>query len=263
MQLLRELVDHGSAVKPLSVESIYLVIRDRITLIDYKPGQKVSESMLADEFQVSRTPIRSILSRLEAEGLVRVHHGAGTFVTDIDINQMEAVYQLRRELALVMARMEWHRPPKRLFTTLAAAVTQLRQLENSAKSKRKFAEINQQVFEQIHSLVDNIPFREIITRLFYQTARVWIAWMPDHTIRKEAEAFADEIEQLISILELGDMETVAHLYRCHIAFGFERLAGYAEAHGIQSSTQFKRSNTPIHDGVKVQPRALAAPRDPS
>lgn len=250
-------------MNPSSTESIYLVIRDRITLVDYQPGQKLSETMLADEFQVSRTPVRSILSRLEAEGLIRVHHGAGTFVTDIDINQMEAVYQLRRELSLVMARLDWHRPPKRLFKTLNQAVTQLRQLENTAPSKRKFAEINQQVFEQIHSLVDNVPFREIITRLFYQTARVWIAWMPDHTIQSEANAFADEIEQLRVTLELGDMETVGHLYRCHIAFGFERLAAYAEAHGIQSRAKAKRSNTPIHDGVRVQPRALVAPVVPN
>lgn len=51
---------------------IYTQIKDRILYMDYKPGEILNEKSLAEEFGVSRTPLREILTRLEWEKLVRV-----------------------------------------------------------------------------------------------------------------------------------------------------------------------------------------------
>ena len=67
------------------IERIYAVLRKRICLLDYAPGERLREETLADEFDVSRTPIRRVLARLEDEGLVRSVHGVGTIVPDIDV----------------------------------------------------------------------------------------------------------------------------------------------------------------------------------
>jgi AraC-like DNA-binding protein len=45
------------------LERIYATIRDRICLLEYQPGERLSEEQLAAEFAVSRTPIRRVLSR--------------------------------------------------------------------------------------------------------------------------------------------------------------------------------------------------------
>jgi DNA-binding transcriptional regulator YhcF (GntR family) len=84
-------------------ERIYGTIRDRICLLEYEPGTRLAEEDLAREFGVSRTPIRRVLSRLESEGLVESRHGVGTFVTDVDIDNLAQVFQLRMELALRQA----------------------------------------------------------------------------------------------------------------------------------------------------------------
>ena len=80
-------------------ERIYAILRTRICLLDYPPGQRLREEDLAEEFHVSRTPLRRVLGRLEDEGLLRSVHGVGTIVTDIDIDGLQQVYQLRVELA--------------------------------------------------------------------------------------------------------------------------------------------------------------------
>ena len=49
-------------------ERLYATIRERICLLEYAPLQRLSEEELAAEFKVSRTPIRRVLTRLEAEG---------------------------------------------------------------------------------------------------------------------------------------------------------------------------------------------------
>jgi DNA-binding GntR family transcriptional regulator len=43
---------------------IYRTIKDRILFLEYKPGQILNENTLAEEFGVSRTPLREVLSRL-------------------------------------------------------------------------------------------------------------------------------------------------------------------------------------------------------
>src|ERR671924_307444 len=97
--------------RPLSMsrerfERIYKTIRDRICLLEYQPGERLGEEELAREFNVSRTPIRRLLSRLEGEGLLESRHGVGTFGTDVDIDSLAQVFQLRMELAELMGKLD-------------------------------------------------------------------------------------------------------------------------------------------------------------
>ena len=100
-----------AAERPLSVsrerfERIYRTIRDRICLIEYEPGARLSEEDLAREFGVSRTPLRRVLSRLEGEGLLESRHGVGTFVIDVDLETLIPVYRLRMELAGLIGKLD-------------------------------------------------------------------------------------------------------------------------------------------------------------
>ena len=86
-------------------ERIYRILRDRICLLEYAPGSHLSEEELAQEFEISRTPVRRVLARLESEGLVQSVHGVGTIVTDVDIEELQQVYHLRMELAELIGKL--------------------------------------------------------------------------------------------------------------------------------------------------------------
>jgi DNA-binding GntR family transcriptional regulator len=58
-----------------SFERIYKTICDRIWLLEYQPGECLSEEELANEFDVSRSPVGRVFSRLEREGLLETRHG--------------------------------------------------------------------------------------------------------------------------------------------------------------------------------------------
>ena len=64
-----------------------------------RPAARLSEEELAQEFEISRTPVRRVLARLESEGLIEARHGVGTIVTDVEIEELAQVYHLRLELA--------------------------------------------------------------------------------------------------------------------------------------------------------------------
>ena len=59
------------------ISSIYQSLRDRISFFDYPPQMVLKEASLAQEFGVSRTPIRQILQMLESERLVEIRDGVG------------------------------------------------------------------------------------------------------------------------------------------------------------------------------------------
>src|SRR5690554_3961959 len=86
---------------PSTVEHIYLELRERIAVLTYPPGTALSETKLAEEFGVSRTPIRQVLQHLEFDGLVEAKHGIGTIVSAIDFMYLQQVYALRDRKSVV------------------------------------------------------------------------------------------------------------------------------------------------------------------
>ena len=84
---------------------IYNQIRNRILFLEYPSGQILNEKVLADEFGVSRTPLREVLCRLEWEKLVRILPRSGTMVTEIDFHKMMSIFQVRLEIEALSGRL--------------------------------------------------------------------------------------------------------------------------------------------------------------
>ncbi|SNS95745.1 DNA-binding transcriptional regulator, GntR family [Rhodococcoides kyotonense] len=62
----------------------------------YPPGHRLVQEELADRFGVSRIPLREALRTLVGEGLLRSERGRGTFVTALDIEEIDEIYDLRK-----------------------------------------------------------------------------------------------------------------------------------------------------------------------
>ncbi|MEG2454632.1 MAG: GntR family transcriptional regulator [Oscillospiraceae bacterium] len=75
-------------------DEIYRIMEQEIIDLRIKPGAMLSEHSLCQRFSASRTPIRSVLQRLQENGLVQIMPYKGTMVTLLDfdiINQI--IYQ--------------------------------------------------------------------------------------------------------------------------------------------------------------------------
>lgn len=88
--------------KETGKEYAYRVLKDNIMCFQLKPGALLSESELAENLNLSRTPIREVLMKLKVEHLIEVKPQAGTYVSDIDWHVIkEAVfmrYTLEKEV---------------------------------------------------------------------------------------------------------------------------------------------------------------------
>ena len=64
-------------------EFSYRVIKEGIMSMELQPGQTINESDLAKTLNLSRTPIREVMTKLKAEHLVEVLPQVGTMVSKI------------------------------------------------------------------------------------------------------------------------------------------------------------------------------------
>ena len=206
--------------EPASVsltERAYAVLRDRLVMLEIKPGEPINEDRLRTELGVGRTPIREALKRLEQERLVVAFPRRGTFATDVNISDLSHISEVRRTLEPLAAAAAADRATE----ADRAALTVLRsQLETAARpgDNTELLRDDVGVHRAIYRCVHN-PFLED-TLISYDNlaTRIWCVFLP----RLSGMAgHVDEHVPLLTAVVEGDAEKAGELASQHV-IGFER-----------------------------------------
>ncbi len=84
--------------KSLSPKALYVevaeLLRQRIFRRELEPGSWIDELRIAEEYGISRTPLREALKVLAAEGLVTMKVRRGAYVTEVSATDLADVYHL-------------------------------------------------------------------------------------------------------------------------------------------------------------------------
>lgn len=83
-----------SAKIPLK-QLAYELISEKIINCEYAPNSFLNEQMLSDELNISRTPIRDALIRLQQNNLVQIFPKKGIVVTEVTPEVISSVYEIR------------------------------------------------------------------------------------------------------------------------------------------------------------------------
>ena len=76
----------------------YEKIKEKILNLAYPPGMPLTEAMLASELGMSRSPIRSAIQMLQAEGLIVSDYYKSMTVREITDKDINELYQIRELL---------------------------------------------------------------------------------------------------------------------------------------------------------------------
>jgi DNA-binding GntR family transcriptional regulator len=96
----------------------YDALLDRMLSQELPPGSLLQERVLGDSLQISRTPIREALARLEAEGFVTRHAGRLLIVRDIPVQELMQIFHVRGVLEVEAIGLATHRIAKDRLQTL-------------------------------------------------------------------------------------------------------------------------------------------------
>lgn len=131
-----------SGAKALSLpEQIAQKIGTAIIQGHYEPGERIHEQELADNFGVSRGPVRDALRLLERDGFVQISARRGTNVTQLTPKEVIDVFNVRISLLGLAARLVAEQQDRQVLAELESRISALRQLSKTADVDRYLAAI--------------------------------------------------------------------------------------------------------------------------
>ena len=93
----------GRVLRMSGGEAVYAELKKRILSLELAPGARLKEVDLADQLQVSRTPLREAIKLLLAEDLLEQLPAGGVVVPTLAIRDIEELYTCRAALEAIQA----------------------------------------------------------------------------------------------------------------------------------------------------------------
>ncbi len=206
-------------------EFLHTELRGRILDGSLREGAQLAQVELADQYGVSRTPIREALARLDREGLVEFRPRRGYVVASIDIEQIEEVCELR---SFIEVRASSLAALKRTKEDLDALEEILAVLDGQKiKSDGEFngwAQANR----EFHVRLIATSGREFFVRIaetLHDTVERFVrleGTVLEQLDEESAKAQAEHIEIFEAVVK-GDADLVGSLVRTHCDHTRDRL----------------------------------------
>jgi len=94
----------------------------------HEPGARIQEQEVADRFRVSRGPVREALRILERDGLVQIHPRRGAQVTQLNVGEVNDLFEVRISLIGLAARIAAERRDPEFIARLRVGVERLAEI---------------------------------------------------------------------------------------------------------------------------------------
>ena len=133
-------------------EEVAELLRQRIFSRELAPGSWIDEMKLAEEYGISRTPLREALKVLAAEGLVTMKVRRGAYVTEVSEKDLSDVYHL---LSLLESDAAGVVAECASDAQIAELQSLHKQLEASAHNREKFFAINERFHMRLLEIAGN------------------------------------------------------------------------------------------------------------
>ena len=145
-----------AALAPLSSRALYEevaeLLRERIFRQELEPGSWIDELKLAEEYGISRTPLREALKVLATEGLVTMKLRRGAYVTEVSQRDLSEVYHLLALLESDAASVVAERADDRQLRELQDLHERL---AGAVSDREEFFRVNESCHRRLLTLADN------------------------------------------------------------------------------------------------------------
>lgn len=194
-------------------EQIAARLGERILQGQLAPGARVGEQELADEFEVSRGPVRDALRILEREGLVTLLARRGAVVTELNATELTELLEVRAGLFEVVARKLAKQADPRFVALLRDGSGQLQQLAGREDGGDLYAETTYRLLILSARLTGNQRLQRMLTSLSLQTLRYSKLGLASVARRQRSAALWAEASRA---METGDVERLVQLAHLRI-----------------------------------------------
>lgn len=195
------------------------VLRQRIVRGELAPGSRITEEALAEEFSVSRGPIRDALTQLSFEKLVEVQKPRGVFITGLTHDDVDQLYSLRGALEQLALSRAMRVEDDDRWAAMAAAVARMAAAAD-AGDHAAFVTADLEFHSEIYALADHPRLHG-----------AWNQYLPTFAALLEVtinhdddlhESASDHVT-LMDVMRSGDPEDAATVLSAHLDGARDRM----------------------------------------
>lgn len=187
-------------------------LRRRIVDGEFASGFQLRQDALAAEFGVSRIPVREALMQLEAEGLVKIHPHRGAIVSELSMEEIADLFELRAILEPRLLRASAPRLTEEDYKQLKAI---LKEFSAALKARHvsRWGELNTELHMVLYRHAGQPRSLAIVANLLQECDRHTRLQLSLEGKRERAET---EHAELIRLCAGGEVETACGLLKTHI-----------------------------------------------
>ena len=196
------------------------LIEESIATGRFPPGMRLDETMLAERFNVSRTPLREALFQLASIGIIEMKPRRGSVVAEVTPHQLFEMFEVMGELEGMCGRLAARRMSDAERRRLVAS---LRACESASEAMDPdwYYYANQDFHRLIYAGSHNSFLEEQASALHRRLSPYRRLQLRVHD--RVPKSFSEH-EGIVSALISGQAEQAAELLRAHIIVQGERFA---------------------------------------
>ena len=215
--------DNTVSLSPLEIpnlnEAVYHSLRGAILRYDFAPGQRLDLTELEHRLQVSRTPLKNALTRLEVEGLVEVHPRRGTFISEIGLEKLDEDYKIRSAFELYVALCLYKYLQPQDYQFFSEIRSQMAQLASTSEDNG-WQTVIHDYLELDHDLHERLVSRGGTPRmvvLWQQTnVHMQMGRLVSHFTARDFDNIHFEHEQILDAIDAGSPERLSAALLNHL-----------------------------------------------
>ncbi|MCL5104780.1 MAG: GntR family transcriptional regulator [Armatimonadetes bacterium] len=216
---------HQYHLEESAADSIAEVIRKMIAAGELKPGDRINQRTIAQRLDVTTTPLREALSKLEQDGTVQRLAGTGVFVRAYTRNEVRQIYLLREVNEGLAARLCAENASDRQIERLESMVVELNSARESGNLERVRA-VEMAFHERIAQLCGAPIVEAQIKKMMFVRSTIMSLSGP---ISREYD-FAPEADhgEIVAAIRERDGSKAEAAVRKHIANGYRSYLAWLD-----------------------------------
>lgn len=195
-------------------EQIAARLSERIVGGVYAPGQRIPEQAVADEFTVSRGPVREALRLLEKDGLVTILPRRGALVTSLSTEEVEEIFDIRAVLNGLRDRLIAEDPDRaRILPALEAEVANLARYARDPGQGDEYLDTVSRIDRILTGALRNRRLKSMLDSLVLQTLRYRQLGLSTPARRRQS---VQNWQKLVRAIREGNGEEAQRIARARV-----------------------------------------------
>ncbi|MBA8971549.1 DNA-binding GntR family transcriptional regulator [Clostridium butyricum] len=200
-------------------DKAYDIIKEAIIFNKLKPGEILAEEKLAEELQISRTPIKAALLKLVCEEIAEINQSKNVVVSDINQKEIEDITLVRESLeSLAVLLLKDNITKSQIQEIKSKYVQQLHMVED--ERNEDFIELDYEFHTKISEFTNNSFLSYMIKKANLITKRFLIL---SGTVNEHASVANKEHEEIVSYIENEQFELASEAMKKHLQNVNERM----------------------------------------